>query len=250
MRRRNACLGLLLTAGAVLFGCGGRATEIYRYRLTLEVETPDGIRRASNVVGIFVSEHVFPEHSELIAVRGEALFLDLAPCPRPLVALLTSEVRDTDSPGGPTQHWGDLSPGIVIDRAFGRDPDWPAILKQLHQKAGSIHYPSYRLLVGRGPREIGPGDLPDLVTFADVNDPMSVEAVDPTDLEASLCPGVRWHKLTLELTDDPVTRGLDRHLPWLTGITAYLNGRSSSSAGPLANRTGKMEFIQGIKPWP
>jgi hypothetical protein len=39
-----------------------------------------------------------------------------------------------------------------------------------------------RLARLRGPRQITPADLPDLVTFADVKDPKSVIEVDPNDL--------------------------------------------------------------------
>jgi hypothetical protein len=50
--------------------------------------------------------------------------------------------------------------------------------------------------IGRmpGPRKIAPNDLPDLVTFADVNDPKSVIEVDRNDLRASLGPNITWKR--------------------------------------------------------
>ena len=38
----------------------------------------------------------------------------------------------------------------------------------------------------RGKRPLTTDELPDLVTFADVNDPKSVQRVDPNNLEATL----------------------------------------------------------------
>lgn len=46
----------------------------------------------------------------------------------------------------------------------------------------------------RGPRKIAPNDLPDRVTFADVNDPKSVIEVDRNDLRASLGPNITWKR--------------------------------------------------------
>jgi hypothetical protein len=78
----------------------------------------------------------------------------------------------------------------------------------------------------RGPRSINPGDLPDLVTFADINNPGSVVEVDPYNLQATLGPDISWNEITLEITNDWLTTGIKRKLPW---IDAYydkmLDGR-------------------------
>lgn len=80
----------------------------------------------------------------------------------------------------------------------------------------------------RHPRAISPDALPDLVTFADINNPASVLPVDPNDLSATLGPGVKWHKITLEIvspglwpfnligiTGEPLTTGIEKKLPWI-----------------------------------
>jgi hypothetical protein len=48
---------------------------------------------------------------------------------------------------------------------------------------------------------------PLLVTFADINDPASVQRVDPDDLAASFGPGYALTTITLAITDEPVTKG-------------------------------------------
>ena len=55
-----------------------------------------------------------------------------------------------------------------------------------------------------------------LVTFADRDDPTSVARVDPDDLAASFGEGVKLRRITVQLTDDPVTSGIEERLGWLT----------------------------------
>lgn len=80
-----------------------------------------------------------------------------------------------------------------------------------------------RLAALSGPRSIAPNDLPDLVTFADINDPKSVIEVDPNDLQATLGPSITWNEIMLESTDEAVTKGIEQKLTWLP---AYFEGTS------------------------
>ena len=58
--------------------------------------------------------------------------------------------------------------------------------------------------------------LPMLVRFRDPNDPTSVERVDPLDLASSFGPGVTLKSAFVEITDDPLTRGIEARFPWVT----------------------------------
>ena len=57
--------------------------------------------------------------------------------------------------------------------------------------------------------------LPMLVRFRDPSDPASVERVDPSDLAASFGAGVKFERMSIEITDAPVTTGIEAVLPWL-----------------------------------
>ncbi|HBM06154.1 MAG TPA: hypothetical protein DD369_11230, partial [Erythrobacter sp.] len=59
---------------------------------------------------------------------------------------------------------------------------------------------------------------PMLVTFGDLDDPASVERVDPDDLAATFGEGVRLKRITVQITDDPVTSGIEQRLGWLGNI--------------------------------
>jgi hypothetical protein len=51
------------------------------------------------------------------------------------------------------------------------------------------------------------------VTFGDIKDPTSVARVDPDDLAASFGAGVKLKAITVEITDDAVTTGIEKRLP-------------------------------------
>jgi hypothetical protein len=59
--------------------------------------------------------------------------------------------------------------------------------------------------------------LPMLVRFRDLRDPASVERVVPSDVAASFGAGVKLVRMTIEITDAPVTKGIEAVLPWLVG---------------------------------
>jgi len=64
--------------------------------------------------------------------------------------------------------------------------------------------------------DIPPKLYPLLVTFADINDPVSVQKVNPNDLAATFGKGVRLKRITLEITNEPVTKGeVEKVLGWL-----------------------------------
>jgi hypothetical protein len=63
--------------------------------------------------------------------------------------------------------------------------------------------------------DFAPIHLPMLARFRDINDPRSAEIVDPMHLVASFGPGVRIVKAHAELTQAPVTRGIEKIIPWI-----------------------------------
>jgi hypothetical protein len=204
---------IIVCAAMALSGCGKSAS--YHYKLTLSVETPEGVKTGSSVtevVGHEVTEllrtMVPTEQHMTFGIRGEALYLDLGPGRRPLIALLTSFLHG-NNPNW-TRDWGPAAPFLL--QLYGKD------------RSGDFFDWARRIAESRGPRPITPADLPDLVTFPDVNDPKSVVEVDPNDLGATLGPGVEWRAITLEVTDEPVTNGIAEKLRWLKELTTTLAG--------------------------
>ncbi|MGY3582092.1 hypothetical protein ACVIGB_000985 [Bradyrhizobium sp. USDA 4341] len=225
-------LSVLVAIGLCLAGCG--RSESYRYKLTLAVNTPDGIRRSSSVTEWDFWEVSIPARGTPHRLRGQALYLDLGPGARPLIALLTSHLHE--KPGGVIWDWsgaGLLSRFYGLPTGFGNADaflDWVA-----------------RLSHERGPVTITPNDLPDLVTFADVNDPMSVIEVNPNDLQETLGKNVTWNEITLDMTDEPVTTSIKSKLPWLSEYRAKnfrLDGSKYGTNRTIANQLDSYDFDQ------
>src|ERR1700733_455083 len=222
-------LGALVSIGLCLAGC----SQSYRYKLTLAVNTPQGIKRGSSVVEDVFSNVSIPARGITHRLHGEALYLDLGPGARPLIALLTSSIHDK----------------YGVERRWTKDagPNDNLLAQLYGQPSADFMDNVARLGRLRGPRRITPADLPDLVTFADVNDPKSVIEVNPNDLPATLGQNVTWNEVTLEMTDEPITTGITARLPWLSASFEKKLRRDGSDHGAkheLANKLSSFDFDQ------
>lgn len=238
--------GVLLVATIIVAGCGlivaGCANyHTYRYRLTLEVETPAGIKTGTGVYEVSVSSgkpNLISPGGTAGSVKGEAISIDLGPSGR-LFALLTK------GQGGEYQHSyvGSL-PNIVTTRAGlvvdGRRPDPP--------RYGNLASFTREVASLKGKIEVLFDELPMLVRFADATDPKSVELVLPANLEAAFGPGIYLRRAWIEMTSAHVTSGLEKHLPWITSLRTGLDGTIDHYPyGPkatLANALSALNFIR------
>ncbi len=196
MARREfgrGALGLLGgAASAVLTGCGLIETNAsYRFRITVEVDTPQGLKRGSGVMEVFAHKYAptFIEEGSGFTSglkRGEAIAVDLPG--GPMFALLTASDGMGNLGGAVT---GALAPE-------SRHGDWQASMAAV-RKLGewSAHYKA----------DLPRTAWPMMVRFRDLGDPKSVELVDPD------AAGVK--RISLETTRDAVTTGIDKRIPWL-----------------------------------
>ncbi|MCG7495092.1 toxin-activating lysine-acyltransferase [Thalassobius sp. Cn5-15] len=110
--------------------------------------------------------------------------------------------------------------------------------------------------IGRAPTEF---DGLRWVGFEDYSDPKSVFVVDPADLAASYGEGYALTRLTLQITDDPLTQGeVEKVLGWLRGYEEWLrvvfsDGRDLDGLGEVGKKVGAEPFStflcpQGQKP--
>lgn len=197
-----ACgIGLLLAS----CGQGGDRPPDYRYRLTVEVDTPEGLRSGSSVIEV-TQRMVRPGSNPAgTAVerraRGEAVAVDL-PDGRTLFALLRSD--------------NDIDWASYVMQVLGPNVEGESFEQQLDDMLaleGVIVLPRTFPPVGHLDERSA---YPMLVTFADESDPTSAALVDPDDLAATFGEGVSLRRITVEMTDDPVTTGIEKRLGWLT----------------------------------
>jgi hypothetical protein len=225
VRKRTAVIlgiGTALTLGllwyVVAFG-----PHRYRYRITVNVETPAGLRTGSAVREFTwqPTAQSFTGNRFTSKERGEAAAVHLRDG-QTVFALLDVNGFETILAGFGPASTLELEP--LLDRV--------AATRAVHT------YPARNVLRARSL------DYPRFVRFRDTADPLTVEDVDPDNLEASFGSGVRLGQITVQITDDPVTASLLDSLPWLSTIPESrldANYRGGSSPG-LAQRLTHGDF--------
>lgn len=201
MMSRRGVAGLLVGGLALaLSGCGSLFPARYRFRLTVDVDTPQGLRSGSSVYEVTAGRtgNILPDAGKRRwNVRGEAVAVDL-PGAKTLFALLKTGAHFEDMAG--------LSMASLHPDFSGTGFDVVGVAKQL---AAGEH---------PGPAEVALKDYPMLVTFADESDPSSVKLAEPDDLAAQFGPGVRLRGITAELTDNHMTTSMKERLGWLEAV--------------------------------
>lgn len=197
-----------------------------RYRLTLEANVDGEPRTGSGVIEVTYGKNSKLSQSEIsINVRGEAVALDLGS--RGTLFALLREGADRRS-----------GPEWIVFRAAGFSyGNLPRPVedgfRRLRRLSGTFDLPLT--------------SLPLLVRFRDLNDQLSVEKVDPLDLAASFGSGAKLTRATLQIvppgiwpwnswgiTGEPITRDIEKRLPWLRALNGrYLGGSFSSRGVPL-----------------
>lgn len=211
MIARRTFFGGALAYGAVLLAAGCsliEPSETLRYRLTVEVDTPQGVKSGYSVWEYTVTDIKVGFRPLKTDYRGEAVAVDL-PGGRTLFALLTSGDGLPEYPEWVILEHFRATPEYKTDweRAFLTVfPDWR------NNRESWIVPPVLPPIAQSDPPRSG---YPMLVTFTDIADPASVKLVDPADLAASFGPGVKLKRITVEITDDPVTNGIGKRLGWL-----------------------------------
>ena len=232
---------LLLLAAAVAAATGlTPITGTWRYKMTVEVETPEGLKTGSAVREVDVvleprpGYTPYPYHS-VVKVKGEAVVVDLGKR-GVLFALM-----DVD---GSYQ---------AVFRAF---PGPPGLTPQ-----GVLYYRDLKNAKATLSKQ-----YPTFVRFRDINDPKTVEVIYPAkdttvqnalgggpekDFQDRFGKGVKLKEVTIETTNDPVTVGITAILPWLlTRAQQHVKGYLGGSTTPPFEDTSKtylngVEFMRG-----
>jgi hypothetical protein len=199
----QSILGSTLALAALLLtGCDAGSDHL-RYRLVVEVDTPAGVRSGAGVIDARVESApwwALAGNQVNFGGRGEAVAVDL-PNGQTLFAVLSKP-------------W--------FPDAFIRLPldlfSAPLAAAEL-QRTGEVSPISQRVrqLMRDQPSAPVTGDnRPFLVRFRDINDPGTVEEVDPDQLSNAFGPGYHLRRITISITTDRVTTGIRDRLPWLT----------------------------------
>ncbi len=163
--KRALALGLIGLIGiAALYALIAYPTYEYRFRMTVEVETPEGMRTGSGVYEVGAKNRLkltAEEGTRDAWSKGEAVAVDL-PHGRTLFALLKTGAKHGEMASLSME---------AFDPAFKNDIVESA--ERIEKREGIV-----------SPAVVAPNSYPMLVTFRDITDPTSVALVDPAGLGA------------------------------------------------------------------
>jgi hypothetical protein len=203
-RRGFAAVFLGCVALAVLGGCRAGESPSYRYKLAVEVETPVGARSSYSVIAVqfYGPMKGFEALSGgSVRVRGQAVVLDL-PNGKTLFVLLGSDASPDWAGYAHRRQFpkstGDFATPVEYSKALVSNTAVFPVRRWVEMPNGSKR-----------------DDYPLIVTFKDINDPTSVQRVDPDDFTASVGKGYWLKAITVQVADEPVTTGIETRLRWL-----------------------------------
>lgn len=188
---------MIVLAGCAALSISSCAPSLpdYRYRLTVEVDTPDGLRSGSSVIQ--VASHVSSQYS-------------LAP--GDVTTQISGEAVAVDLPGGKTLFALLSKPGSAEGaNAYALDALIPRPWVGSNEYVANVNVLAKRRDVGALPVK----DWPMLVTFRDTDAPASVRSVDPLDLTEEFGSAMKIRRITVQVTSDRVTTGIGKRLKWL-----------------------------------
>lgn len=203
----------------------------WRYKMTVNVDTPEGMKSGSAVREVTFKKDKSRNLQAVpdVSVKGEAVVVDLGK--RGLVFATMKGYKSE-------QDYADQ----VVYAAFPLPAD----------KRGYL-IPYYRDLKD-AKATLTPTNYPVLVTFTDPGNPktvmpllsMETDGKHPvtylikTDhCEELFGQGVNIHSIEMEMTDQPITWGIEQWLPWLSALKgSYLHGDISSREAPLGLHVG------------
>ena len=175
----------------------------HKYRLTIEVETPEGRKSASGVLAVHPDRgYSRGGHTRTV---GDAVFVDLGGG-KNLVALLVHLDGKLDLDGI----------NYLALRAYTAAGGKRVSFNEMNRQTGTV--------------PVKDALIPVLVSFADPANPGTARLVSPDDLAPVLGNGYRLGEVTVEgvpngfwpldfggALGEPVTRGIAAKLPWLNG---------------------------------
>ncbi len=253
---RRAFGGVMVAAtlALTLSACGDDRFPDYHYKMTIYVDTPEGEKAFSSVRALTKTEGVTIQDSSGRRVDrklvGQAVVLDLPD--GPVFALLA---RPDTGDFGLGADYG----SYIADFAIGPhvpgpapDPRSDTLANATDQLADDAEA-AQRIAAFKGavdlPRTRSNPDIyrrdkpqalwPLFVRFGDIADPKTVEEVSPDSI------GVK--RITIEITGEPVTVGIEKRLGWLATIHGGLldGGAIMRSQGTLPNKIGGGDFVIG-----
>lgn len=218
MTKRCALIVLTSLAPLVLASCVFITNWNYRYRLTVEIEHRGKLYKNSGVIAVRREQGIGAIGAQ---VKGDAVPVDLGKAGIVFALMHGNKI-------------GEGWPDSVAHRAFASELGTVGMrntdaLDKLEELTGAQSV-------------LAVEDYPMLVRFRDIKDPRSVELVTPEDISAGFGSGIKIRRITMRITDDPVTKGIESTLPWLNQIRGNLGQDNKRHPGQPEKDVNRWAF--------
>lgn len=241
---------IVLIGALLVSSCAEWSPHSYRFKMIVEVETPQGL-----VMGSSVYEVKAVNRTQLIAhdasrswnTKGQSVMVDL-PNGQTLFTLMKTGAHFGDMAG--------LSMAALYPKFAEQGYDLVDVADKIDDRDDGVLesavVPRKRLAKVFSNNKYSKeyvSNYPMMVTFDDIKNPKSVKQVDPDDLAASFGEGYGIKRITIALTDDPITTGLEKRLEWLSvHPEPRLDSDYKGSTDPnLSQRLWHGDFTRGIR---
>lgn len=199
-----------------IVGCDYIIPHVWRYKITVEIETPEGIKSGSAVrqVTARLLLPITPEARNIShIIEGEAVVVDMG------------------------------HRGILFDLVGAYDQVQKAFpINETMPLAKRLRY--YSSLKKNSISSL-PVTKRQFITFADINNPQSIKSINSNELEIVFGQGVRFKNIRIEIVDMAPTFGQIREkLKWFDDKKIGLDRWDPKKPDP-ANYLTKESFIKG-----
>jgi hypothetical protein len=184
-----------------------------RFKTTVVVQTPHGLDTFSNVIEevVIFNDGIMKGLSSAalnVGLKGEALAVNENG--RYVFFLLEGEGKNRNSVEFPAEFYN-LHKELWDPGGVSADTT-----RRIQQTKGQVHAPL--------------AHMPLCVTFRDINDPTSIEIVNPIHIDQVLGDGYAIKDVAIEVTDEPVTANIQKILSWWGGPFPWMKQIKSGNA--------------------
>jgi hypothetical protein len=199
-------------------------TCTFRYKLTAEVMTPEGLKTGSSVVEVSYGSQVAPlaQGGRYDTLLGEATYVDLGHGKNLFVTLGSLDAAQSKERSNLPYRSSSLIESSDYEKMkWALDPLWlPIKIFKLGRTPGQERDMCQRVSkLFETPAETVPlNNLPTLVTFADLSQPLTGMAVNPNNLVGRFGAGYTM-VAKIEFSKADITHRIDDLLPWVQDQT-------------------------------
>jgi hypothetical protein len=192
----------------------------FRYKLTAEVMTPDGLKTGSSVIEVSYSHHGDYGGGEnaVLNIVGEAVYVDLGAGKNLFVTLTT---RDSGRAGPNDRNGRNYYDDVGPMNPFAFPLKVYGLKWQFGHEADLCG--AFRSVDPERIAEVSFENIPTLVSFGNLADPNSVNVVQPAKLSDVFGNGYELKRLFFWPTTDPQVAKIENILKWLPQMKQRLS---------------------------